>query len=412
MKKILFLAEAVSLAHIGRPLMLAKWAQKQNIEVHFAASPTGLLKTKANSFGFATHPLYTINEDLFYQRVNQSKFFYQVNDLKKYVAEEQALILKIKPDLIVSDFRLTASISAELTGKPLLNLSNAYWSPHYSCPFPAPENGIFKLLPQRTTDFVFNFIRPFAFKFFGKELNQTRDFFGLKKKNDFREMYTDGTYTAYMDLPHFVKIKNLPEKHFFLGPVVWSPEINNVSHSFKDNNNVYISMGSTGNNNLLPQIIQASLKNNLNLVISGVNATEKDKLLKTMPELKGRSILEPLIRADDFLPFCKLTICHGGSGTVYQSMANGIPVLCFPKNPDQGLVSLAVAQNNIGRYLTNKNTHQSNIEKMIKECLANEVINQNVKNMQAIFQQWDTQKNWVQFINKFKTVRKTNKIIA
>ena len=79
--KILFLAEAVSLAHVGRPLILAKWAHEQGIEVHFAASAKGISKTNANSFGFSTHALQTIDENLFYTRVNQGKFFYQKKDL-------------------------------------------------------------------------------------------------------------------------------------------------------------------------------------------------------------------------------------------------------------------------------------------------------------------------------------------
>ena len=171
-------------------------------------------------------------------------------------------------------------------------------------------------------------------------------------------------------------------------------------------------MGSTGSNNLLPQIIQSVLKNNLNVIMSGISEKEKSQLLLTIPELKNRSIIKPLIQAEEILPFCKLTICHGGSGTVYQSIAGGTPVLCFPKNPDQGLVSMSVVENNIGRYIKSKNTNQTSIDKMVKECLANEVILQNTVNMQKDIFNWDTKARWIQFLNKFKTIRKTNKIIA
>jgi UDP:flavonoid glycosyltransferase YjiC (YdhE family) len=410
--KILFLAEAVSLAHIGRPLILAKWAYENNAEIHFAASADGLTKINATSFGFKTYPLFTIKDSLFYDRVNQGKFFYQVNELKKYVAEEKKLILKINPDLIVSDFRLTAAISSELTSKPLLNLSNAYWSPYYACPFPAPEAGIFKLFSQGTSDFIFNFIRPLAFKIFGKELNQTRKYFGLKKKQDFRELYTDGSFTAYMDLPNFINVEKLPEKHFFIGPIIWSPETNSVRYCLKEKNNVYITMGSKGSNATLLNIIKSVLKHNLNIILSGVSALEKESLRRNYPELNGRSIMEPLIKAEEILPYCKLTICHGGSGTVYQSIASGVPVLCFPKNPDQGLVSLAVAQKNIGRFLTYKTTNTKTIDAMINECLTNEVILQNAKNMQNDLSLWDTKKHWKQFLNRFKTIRKSKKVIA
>lgn len=410
--KILFFAEAVSLAHIGRPLLLARWAHENGIEVHFASSLKGLKNTQADSYGFATYPIYTIEGTSFYERVNQGKFFYQSEELKKYVKEEQSLIQKIKPDLIVSDFRLTTAISAELTRKPLLNLSNSYWCPSYSCPFPAPDAGIFKLLPHRSSKLIFNFIRPMAFKFFGKELNHTREFYGLKKKNDFRELYTAGTYTAYMDLPQFVKINQLPENHFFLGPVIWSPESDKKAKTLNDKNNVYISMGSSGDNQILPMVIQSVLKNNVNVIISGINASEKAELHRKIPELENRSLIEPLISAEDILPFCKLTICHGGSGTVYQSMSSGIPVLCFPKNPDQGLVSMAVTQNNIGRHLTSKITCLASIDKMVLECLNNEVIQQNALNMQLLINEWNTKSHWIQFLNKFKTIRKSTKIIA
>lgn len=410
--KILFFAEAASLAHIGRPLLLARWAHEVGIEVHFASSQKGLQNSKADSYGFATHSLYTIESHLFYARVNQGKFFYQTNELKKYVEEEKALIMKIKPSLIVSDFRLTAAISAELTGVPLLNLSNSYWSPNSACKFPAPNAGIFKFIPQGTTDFIFNLIRPMAFKFFGKNLNLVRKHFGLTAKRDFRELYTDGTFTAYMDLPNFVKINDLPKNHFFLGPLIWSPDIKEKNLQIKNGNNVYISMGSTGDNATLPLIISAALKNKMGIIISGVSLVEKAELFKRFPELENTSIIEPLISADEILPFCKLTICHGGSGTVYQSIAKGVPVLCFPSNPDQGLVALAVKQNNMGRYLTSKSISQSSVEKIFLECLNNDLIRQSAKNMQISINEWNTKTRWLHFINKFKTIRKNRKVIA
>lgn len=410
--KILFFAEAASLAHIGRPLLLARWAHQSGIEVHFATSQKGLQSSKANTYGFSTHSIYTIDSKLFYKRVDQGQFFYQKEELRKYIEEELSLISKVKPNLIVSDFRLTTAISAELKNIPVLNLSNSYWSPNSECKFPAPNVGILKFIPQGTTDFIFNLIRPLTFKFYGKNLNEIRKHFGLKAKSDFRELYTGGTYTAYMDLPTFVNINDLPKNHFFLGPVIWSPDIKQKPISFKDKNNVYISMGSTGDNKTLPLIITSALKKNMGLIISGVSLAEKAELLKSFPELQTKSVIEPLIAADEILPYCRLTICHGGSGTVYQSITNGVPVLCFPKNPDQGLVSLAVMKNNIGRYLSSKLTNQKSVEKIFIECLDNEVILQNTQNMQFSIKEWNTKTRWLHFLHKFKTIRKIKKVTA
>ena len=412
MKKILFLAEAVSLAHVGRPLVLAEWAKMNGFEIYFACSDGGLVKTNTNPQEYNLHSLFTINSQLFYDRVNVANFFYTSSELKNYVQFYIKLIIMINPDLIVSDFRLTASISAELMNKPLLNLSNAYWCPNYSCHFPAPEFSIFKYLPQKSSDLLFSLIRPILFKTFGKELNQLREHFGLTRKSDFRVLYTDGTYTAYLYMQDFINLKNLPKNHFYLGPVIWSPKKDGQKIDFKGQNYVYITMGSSGENKWLPLIIAAVLKLNYQIILSGINESEKMELLHTFPQLLGKSIIEPLISAEMILKHCRLTVCHGGSGTVYQSLSHGTPVLCLPKNPDQSLVSMALEEKNLGRFLSCKNTNPLNIKSTIIECLSNEILKENAKYYSKKIQLWDTKSHWNEFLIKFKTDSKSAKEIA
>ena len=69
MKKLLFLSEAASLAHVGRPLTLAHWAFENDYEVHFACSKEGLRKTGSKDFPFSTYPLHSIEGTLFYSSV-------------------------------------------------------------------------------------------------------------------------------------------------------------------------------------------------------------------------------------------------------------------------------------------------------------------------------------------------------
>ena len=99
-------------------------------------------------------------------------------------------------------------------------------------------------------------------------------------------------------------------------------------------------MGSSGNNQVLAEISNACLRLNRQMIISGLSNLEAEKLIALVPELKTKAIIKPLINADEILENCDLTICHGGSGTVYQSLMANTPVLCFPHNPDQGLSRL------------------------------------------------------------------------
>jgi UDP:flavonoid glycosyltransferase YjiC (YdhE family) len=133
-------------------------------------------------------------------------------------------------------------------------------------------------------------------------------------------------------------------------------------------------MGSSGDNNYLEAIIKAILKTSSNIILSGVSSQEEIVLTKRFPGLTNRSIIKSLIDPETILPNCCLTICHGGSGTVYQSLAHGVPVLCFPDNPDQHLVSYAVERQNLGSLITHNQSSEKNIYKTILECINNSIL--------------------------------------
>ena len=107
-----------------------------------------------------------------------------------------------------------------------------------------------------------------------------------------------------------------------------------------------------------------------------MSTAEEKILLEKHPTLKSRGIIKQLIDANQILPKCELTICHGGSGTVYQSLSYGIPVLCFPTNPDQCLVSYAVTKQKLGRFIM---THKPSV-KLIYENILHCLKDNDIKN--------------------------------
>lgn len=396
--KILFLAEAVSLAHIGRPLMLTSWAKENSHQVHFASGAKGIATLKAIDSEIEHTEIFSISGETFYQRINQGKFFYTPDELEKYVADEIKVIEKVQPDIIVSDFRLTSAVSARVMKIPLINLSNAYWSPHFECKFPAPHTGIFGWMPELFRARLFNLIRPIAFKTFGKELNFLRKKYNLSSVDDFRTHYTAGDYTLYMDHPEFINLKVPPFRHSFLGPVIWSPIIKEKIKNVKKNN-IYITMGSSGNNQVLTEIIKACLKLERHMIISGISNTEVETLISLFPELKEKAIMKHLVDANEVLENCDLTICHGGSGTVYQSLIANTPVLCFPHNPDQGLVALAVKEGNWGSAILPSQSNSNFIYQAIINILNDSNINQAVNQFSKKLIAHDTKNQWLTFLS-------------
>ncbi len=340
--KILFMCEAVSLAHVGRPLLLARWAREAGHEPLIACGPR--FTRLVHEEGFEPLPLPTLTGEAFYGRILRGRFPYTDSEILQYVAAERKLLRDVSPHLVVSDFRLTAAISAMLAGLPLLSLINAYWSPGAECRFPAPD-GLLPILPNAFRQRLFNHLRPLAFRCGARSLDRVRRSFGLQPYNDFRKHYTAGTWCAYADLPELAPVRAAPLNHSYIGPVIWEPRAAPpplLGTLGLQRPLAYVSMGGSGNAGVLPGLLRALLAEDCDIALSGCSSECIDLLWTAMPELAGRCVAAPLFSPGSVLQRAALTVCHGGSGTIYQSLAAGVPLLCLPGNPDQCLASQGV----------------------------------------------------------------------
>ena len=397
--RILFVGEAVSLAHVGRPALLGRWARAAGFDVHFACGDA--LASVARAEGLSPLPLKTIASETFYARLNAGSFFYTADELEDYVRSEMDLIDQVNPDLIVGDFRLTLSISSALKGLPLLTLNNAHWSPAAPCRFSAPNAGFFRLLPAAIRERVFSLVRPMAFRFFGSPLNVVRRRFGQRTLRDFREHYTAGQFCAYMDLPDLAPIEALPPGHFFLGPVSWEPRnrvLPALDHLGQSRPLAYVTLGSTGDARVLPTVLYALLHAGFDIALSGVSADQALVLHQAMPALRRRCFTAPLINPHDLLQRAALTVCHAGSGTVYQSLQAGVPLLCLPGNPDQGLVASTVCAAGAGVAIEAWRVTPALLKKALSSFIADGKWTQAARKLANAIAAHDTRTHWLNFL--------------
>jgi UDP:flavonoid glycosyltransferase YjiC (YdhE family) len=350
--RILFVGESVCLAHVGRPALLARWAREAGHDVAFACGPA--FAGAAREEGLDPIPLQTIDLKILYRRLDEGRFFYARENLDAYVEAERALLARVKPDLVVGDFRLTLSVSAALAGVPMLSLINAHWSPGHPCRFPAPRAGIFRRLPLALREPLFALGRPLGYGLFARPLDNLRRRHGLAPLGDLRELYTAGDYCAYLDLPELVPLRRVPAGHFYLGPLAWTPRAARpVRLDGLDPRRplAYVSMGSSGDEGLLPGVLGALAAAGFNVVLSGIEHARAEAWRQSVPGLNGRLLAARRMDPGPALARAAVTVCHGGSGTVYQSLARGVPVLSLPHNPDQGLVAQSVEAAGAGRTL-------------------------------------------------------------
>lgn len=317
-----------------------------------------------------TCALNSISSPQFLQALASGNPVYDTATLRGYVREDIQLIEKIKPDLIVGDFRLSLSVSARLVGIPYIAITNAYWSPHYARKgFPLPVLPMTKILPLPVARMIFRLARPLAFGLHCIPLNRVRQENGLPSLGtDLRRVYTDADYTLYADTPELFPTEKLPDKHRYLGPILWSPPVQEPEWWDRlptDKPVVYLTLGSSGQARLLPSVLEALA----DLPVTVIVATAGAAIPQHFPTN---------VNIADYLPGTeaakrsKLVICNGGSPTSQQAIAAGVPVLGIASNMDQFLNMEAIVWKGGGRVLRSDRASTGEIRAAVTEMLASQ----------------------------------------
>lgn len=376
-KKILFVAECVTLAHMARPAVLASELDDTLYDIYLASN--GRYNTLFPSLSVKLEKLYSISSDHFLEALAKGKPLYDKKTLEKYVEDDLALFERVKPDVVVGDFRLSLSVSARVARVPYVSISNVYWSPYARQRYPVPELPINKLFGVTVAQVIFNVVRPIAFALHTRPLNALRKRFGIYPLGlDLRQTYTDADLTLYADVPGLVQTAPLPQNHRYIGPILWSPEVSlpdwwdqvDVSRAV-----IYLTPGSSGSADHIPAMAAA---------LSAIPAT-------VMVATAGRRLEQidtPGVYVSDFLPGeeavrkADLVVCNGGSPTTGQALAVGKPVVGIPTNLDQCLNMNALANAGVGLMLRSDQITPQKLKTSVEMILQNQQFRQRSEKMQ------------------------------
>lgn len=345
-RRILFFAEAVTLAHMARLAMLASRLPGDGFDVIFACHPR--YNHLFPELGARQVDLFSIPSSQFTAALAKGTPVYSTDELVRYVEDDLKVIDEHRPDVVVGDFRLSLSISARLRHVPYVNVTNAHWSPFAIQSYPIPEHPLVGLLGVGVAQQLFNIGRPFVFALHTLPLNRVRKKFGLPSLGaNLNAVYTDGDLVAYADVPGLASMRPLPETHRFIGPILWSPK--QVVPGWWDELDrespvIYVNLGSSGRADLLPGIVE-SLRGLPVQFMIGKAGHSAD-----IPQSDNAFVAEYL-SGEAATARASLVICNGGSMSVYQSLKLGVPVLGIAGNLDQHLNMSAVERKGAGLKL-------------------------------------------------------------
>jgi len=387
-KRILFIGEAVTLAHIVRPIMLARALDPARYEITLACDERYL-----KLFGelpFAWQPIQTIPTIKFLDSLAKGRPVYEIDTLRSYVRADLALLEAVKPDVVVGDFRISLGVSARVARVPYVTITNAYWGPYSQLPFPLPEHPMTQVFGVRLSQSLFNLARPLVFALHTLPLNRVRREYGLPSLgHNLPTIYTDADQTLYADIPEFIPTTSLPPHHHWLGPILWSPEIEPPDWWAtlpKDRPMVYVALGSSGENDRALPIILEGLAA---LPVTVIAATAGQSLGIAPPKNAYVAHFLPGVEA---AARSHLVVCNGGSLATQQALAAGVPVLGVASNMDQHLNMLCLERAGVGARLRVGQLTHKQVRATVEQLLGDAQYRQAASRLQRTLLDWDTGK--------------------
>ena len=393
--RILFVAEAVTLAHVARPAVLAQSLDRDVYEVFFATDPRyNELFPELSGFRY---DIWSISSADFLNALSRGSPLYSKRTLERYVEDDLKLIDTIKPDLIVGDFRLSLSVSARLRQIPYATITNVYWCVYANNDYPVPALPMTRILGVRLSQILFDVSRPLAFALHCIPLNSVRRKYGLKSLGyDLRSVYTDADEVLLADMPEYFPIAADAKHHRYIGPVPWSPSSkipswwNTID---KTRPIVYVTLGSSGRIDLLPSVLEALAQ----LPVTVIATTAGRVKLASVPD---NAMVSEYLPGDEAAGMATLVVCNGGSLTTYQAIQKGTPVLGIVSNLDQHLNMSYLSRAGIGEVLRSEKAGIEQIRKAVERLMNESDYSDAAKDARNLVQIYSTQKEFLSFVKE------------
>jgi UDP:flavonoid glycosyltransferase YjiC (YdhE family) len=381
-KRVLFVAEAATLAHVARPTVLARSLDPARFDVCVATGPD--FRSLVTDAGLPVLPLLCIGTRAYLAAVAAGRPVYPLDTLQAYVRDDLRLITEFRPDVVVGDFRLSLAVSARLARVPLIAISNAYWSPLAPPVFDVPVHAATRLLGHRIAHAGFQLLRPLIMAQHSLPMHRLRRMHGMASLGfDLRRVFTEADLTLYADIPELVPPAGTADRsrYRYIGAVVWSPDAAlpaSLATAPTAQPLVYISLGSSGDPSSLDTIVACAVQLGCRVAVVGPSGRWNDRF--------GDAVVSaPMLPGSTLSAAATMVVCNGGSPGTHQALEQGTPVLGIPSNLDQLLNMHHVVHSGAGLAIRADQVSASRVMDAMRRLLAEAAFTQQAQRLQQAF---------------------------
>jgi UDP:flavonoid glycosyltransferase YjiC (YdhE family) len=394
--QILAMPDGNWLSHVSRVLEIAKALRGMGHRVRFAAE--GSYTKLPRDAGFEVQPVKTLDPQraLKCSRSGRANWLtYEL--LSEHVEEERRLFDRLRPDLVLGDFRLSLSTSCELAGVPLAVLLNAAWTNYYAVRLKAPEHlGVTRLLGKPLTTWLMPAIKHLILKADAGPFNRLRRELGLAPRTNVFDLWR-GDLNLLLDIPEYGPTRNLPPNYHYVGPVIWEPDISVppwLERLDPHRPTVYFTMGSTGNPRFFTEAIEAFGGSEYQCLVTTAGLAQ----LRHVPD---NFFVTDYAPGSKFMKRSDVVVCQGGNGTIYQAFAAGVPIIGIPTMHEQEFNLDRVESLGVGIHLSELRYRRADLVKAVRKILSETRYKENARRYQEVLSRYNGPRTGAQLIDAF-----------
>ena len=384
------------LAHTSRTFEIAKVLNEMDCEIIFAGE--GEYMKLPKGVGFQVLPILTLDpvHALACSRSGRANW-YDYDLIQRCVAAELSLFKQLKPDLVLTDFRLTLNTSCELANIPLAVTLNASWTNYYSVREKAPEHsGVTKILGKSLTTLFLPSVKKIIITFDSRPFNKFRRENKLSPRKNIFDIFR-GDLNIIADIPDYGPTENLPEDFHYVGPIIWEPEMETPAWLEKLDSKrptLYFTMGSTGHPRFFTQAIEIFGNTNYQCIMTTAGMAD----LQYIPDNFNVVDYAP---GSQIMNKSDLVVCHGGNGTIYQAMSQGIPIIGIPTHHDQEWNLDRVESLGMGIHLSEINFKPAHLVEAVEGILSEQSYKENALKYKNILERYNGPSKGAQLIYSY-----------